>query len=364
VAPPQLTGLGSLAAVAIELREVNQGELRALTGHRGGRVLSIFLRLDLPQTPSGRVRETELESRLTEAEKKLHAELGEVEGADVDSLVGRVRAALEGIPLEDPTVHGLALICPEEGEPLAFALRHQPPFDVAFSFRDGPALEPLVEALPGLAWGVAVVNRHHGRVFRGSELGLAEVADVEDEVHRWHSQGGWSQARYQRGIEKETKDHVRHVCERLFAMHKRHPFDRVAVLAPSDLWPLVEESLHPYLSERLAGHLAVDVEGASAEEVLSRCADLMAGEREKRVRQALARLQQDLGTHERAAAGSEGVQQAIAEGRVELLLVEEGDNDESVERAVEGALAQAAEVLVVEPGALESAEGIAALLRY
>jgi peptide chain release factor subunit 1 len=348
--------------MAIELREVNQEELRELAGHGEGRVLSVFLRLDLPQTPSGRVRETELESRLTEAERKLHAELGD--GADVDSLVGRVRKALDGVSLEDPTIHGLAVICPEQGEPIAYALRRQPPFDVALSFRDGPALEPLVEALPGLAWGIALVNRHHGRVFRGSELGLAEVADVEDDVHRWHSQGGWSQARFQRGIEKETKDHVRHVCERLFAMHQRRPFDRVAVLAPPELWPLVEEGLHPYLHERLAGHVAVDVEEAGAEEVLSRTADLMAGEREKRVRQALARLQQDLGTHERAAAGFEQVQQAIGEGRVELLLVEEGETEEPVERAVEGALAQAAEVLVVEPGALEGAQRIAALLRY
>ena len=42
-----------------------------------------------------------------------------------------------------------------------------------------------------------------------AELAVREVASIVDDVHRWHDQGGWSQARYQRGIDKEVADHLR-----------------------------------------------------------------------------------------------------------------------------------------------------------
>lgn len=346
--------------MAIELREVTREEIEALAREGGAAVLSVFIRLDLPQAPTERSREEELAARLDDAEHRLAADHGE---ENVRARFGPVRAALDGIALEDPGVLGVAVLAPAGGEPRGFALRRQPSFDVACSLREGPALEPLVEALPGPAWGVAAIDRHHGRIFRGGELGLVEVGEVEDDVHRWHSQGGWSQSRYQRGIEKETRDHVNHVCARLFALHERHPFDAVAVLAPAELWPLVEESLHPYLRERLAGHLVVDVGEESAEQVHARLGELLAGERRDRAEAALARLRQDRGTG-LTAVGLEEVGAALGERRVGTLLVAEGHSEDAVEAAVEAAIAQAAEVLAVAPESLADLDRIAALLRY
>jgi peptide chain release factor subunit 1 len=149
-------------------------------------------------------------------------------------------------------------------------LFHKPDHAVAAAFGEKPAIEPLIEALPGLRWAVALVSRTHGRIFTGSELGLAEVSDVEDEVHRWHAQGGWSQSRYQRGIEKEEKDHVARVCSRLLELHRRRPIDGLIVGGPTEIWPLVDAKLHPYLRERLAGHAEVDVQHSSADQILER----------------------------------------------------------------------------------------------
>ena len=44
-----------------------------------------------------------------------------------------------------------------------------------------------------------LVNRKLARILRGSRERLEEVAYITDDVHGWHDQGGWSQARYQRG---------------------------------------------------------------------------------------------------------------------------------------------------------------------
>jgi peptide chain release factor subunit 1 len=349
------------------LLEINQDELRLLDDMNGdgGWVLSVYLRLDLPEVPTRRVRGAELDSRLTEVEERLCAEAGEdAPVASLQSCLERVRAHIGEAVVDDDGVHGVGFICGESGDPRAYALRRAPDFDVAAAFRRGPALEPLIEAMPGSLWGVALVSRQHGRVFRGSDLGLAEVGAVDDEVHRRHSQGGWSQARYQRGVEKETVDHVRRVCDLLFELHQRQAFDRILVLGAPEMWPVVEGNLHPYLRERLGGHLAIDVENASAEEVQERVRDLMAEERQDRERSAIERLEQGLARGDRAVAGPDEVAAAIADRRVETLLVGSGSRDERVEKAVEGAIAQGAEVLVIEGDVLDPYNQISALLRY
>src|SRR5256885_9916650 len=48
-----------------------------------------------------------------------------------------------------------------------------------------------------------------------------------DEVHGQHDQGGWSQARYQRSVEKEVHDHLKRTAEVAFRRFQRLPFDRL-----------------------------------------------------------------------------------------------------------------------------------------
>ena len=98
--------------------------------------------------------------------------------------------------------------------------------------------------------------------------------------------------------------------------------------------------------------------------MLERVRDLMTEERQDRERSAVERLEQGLGRGDRAVAGPDEVAAAIADGRVETLLVGSGSRDERVEKAVEGALAQGAEVLVIEGGVLDPYDHISALLRY
>jgi peptide subunit release factor 1 (eRF1) len=244
-------------------------------------------------------------------------------------------------------------------------LRRRPDFAVAAAFSERAALEPLAEALPGPRWAVALVSRKHGRIFTGTDVGLAEVSDIDDEVHRRHSQGGWSQARYQRGIEKEEKDHIGHVCRRLFAQHSSRPIDRLAIGGPAEIWPLVDAELHPYLRERLAGHIEVDVDHPSAEQVLAHAGAVMAKDRARREREAIGRVMEGLGTGNKSVAGPDEVLAALDDRRVATLLVSKGAAAEDrFEQAVENALAQSAEIVVVESEALDSLGNVAALLRY
>lgn len=352
----------------MELREVNQEELRLLARMSGAgrRVLSIYLSVDPPRASGPHVRQIELGSRLNEAEHRLrrHGIDGPQAEEALAACLDRVRQELENAPLPDHTVQAAAIFCEESGELRAYGLRRPPDFSVAAAFSERSALEPLVEALPGPRWAVVLVSRKHGRIFAGTEVALAEVSGVDDEVHRRHSQGGWSQARFQRGIEKEEKDHVGHVCERLFALHRSRPIDRLVVGGPAEIWPLVDAELHPYLRERLAGHVEVDVGHSSTEQVLEHVGDLMGEERARREREAIGHVMEGLGTGNKSVAGPDDVLAALDDRRVATLLVSKGSTEDRFEQAVGDALAQSAEIVVVESEALDSLGRIAALLRY
>ncbi len=351
----------------MELRDISQEELRRLArlGGAGRFVLSVYLSIDPPHAPDAHPRRTELGSRLNEAGRELRQRGIDGERAEeaLEACLGRVRRELEALP-PDHTAQAVAVFCENSGELRAYWLRRRPDFAVAAAFSERPALEPLAEALPGPRWAVALVSRKHGRIFTGTEVALAEVSDVDDEVHRRHSQGGWSQARYQRGIEKEEKDHIGHVCQRLFALHRSRPIDRLAIGGPAEIWPLVDAELHPYLRERLAGHIEVDVDRPSAEQVLEHTGAVMAKDRARREHEAIGRVMEGLGTGDRSVAGPDEVLAALDDRRVATLLVSKGATEDRFEQAVENALAQSAEIVIVESEALDSLGNVAALLRY
>src|SRR5918996_239179 len=52
------------------------------------------------------------------------------------------------------------------------------------------------------------------------KMDLREIEQIHDLVFGQHDQGGWSQANYQRGIEKEKDDHLKHTAEALMKHFK------------------------------------------------------------------------------------------------------------------------------------------------
>lgn len=348
-----------------ELLDANQEAVRRLADFGDGSpVLSAYISLAGPEVRTPETLRLEIDSRLDEVERRLRATAEGSEAPELGACLEQAHRALENAPLDDHGLTALAVFCTPGSEPLLYGIRRPVEFTVATAFRPRPAIEPLLESLEGDSWAVALVSRKHGRIFRGNEAALIEVGDVDDDVHRWHSQGGWSQARYQRGVEKETRDHVDRVCELLFALHERRPIDHLAIGGPEEIWPLVEQRLHPYLRERLAGQLTIDVETATPELVLGRLAPLAEERRRAVERGAIEKLEAGLGTGDEAVAGMTEVLAALGDRRVGTLLITAGDPSVQVERAVEEAVAQSAEVLALEDDAMAAFGGIAALLRF
>ena len=237
-----------------------------------------------------------------------------------------------------------------------------------------------------------LANRRNARFFIGDGGGLEETDRVEDDVHSQHDQGGWSQARYQRGVEKEKDDHLVHVAEVAFGAYKERGFDRLLVGAPDELVGDLEQKLHPYLRERIVARLHLDVENSSVEDVRAAANAAIEDWRRRVEREALDRLAEGVGRGGRGAAGLAAVLQALNEQRVDTLLVGEtfrsaggrdpetgmlypgdhGPGDQELERcenivepAIEKAIEQSARVIKVRyHDDLGPLGGIGAVLRY
>jgi peptide chain release factor subunit 1 len=370
----------------------DRDQLRRLAELRLDRpvVLSLYLNLDPSEFATPPARKTSIRSLIDAAERRLRDQNG-LEHADrtaLEASLERARAFLEN-ELPADGAHGLALFVSETGSLFeALKLPRSVPNEVAIG--RSPLVGPLARLARGERWCVTLVNRRDARIFRGSPDGLREVEQIHDEVFGQHDQGGWSQARYQRGIEKEKDDHLKHTCDALMRHFKRQPFERLIVGGPREVVTDFESKLHGYLQERLAGRIEVDVEHSNADAVLDSARPLIDEMERTREAECLEKL------GERGVTGVENVLAPLNERRVEVLLLDEqfggvpgvqclecgwlgldaercpadGSEvarlDDLTEAMIELSVQQSAELLPVrhERDAIESHGGAAALLRF
>jgi peptide chain release factor subunit 1 len=358
-----------------------------------GRVLSVFLNLDPSEFATPAARSTAITSVMTEAAHRVD----EADGLDHEERtalrqdVERVRERLTAGDIVGDGTRAVAVYACGEVD-LLEVVRLPRPVDFAVVLDRSPYLEPLVSVADGEQWCVLLANRRNARLFFGDGGGFEETDRIEDDVHAQHDQGGWSQARYQRGVEKEKDDHLVHAAEVAFSRYKQRGFDRMLVGAPDELINEVKQKLHPYLRERIVGRLQVDVENSSLDDVRRAAGTAMEEGRRRTEREALDRLAEGVGRGERGAAGLAAVLQALNEARVEILLLADGFRspggrdretgmlhpgdqgpdgrelehcDNIVELAVEKAIEQSAKVIkVVHHDDLGPLGGIGAVLRY
>src|SRR5918997_5324886 len=246
---------------------MTRGRLRRLVELRPerGRVLSVFFNLDPSEFATPAARATEVNSVLTAAARQVEQADG-IEHEERQALradVERVREVLRGPDLASDGTHGLAIFACGPVDVLE-VIRLPHPIESRAIVDDHACVEPLVRNGTNERWCVLLVNRKTARIFLGTADGLEEVDHIEGDTHRQHDQGGWSQARFQRSVEQEKLNHVHHALDTLFTRFKRRPLDNLVVGAPEELVAEVEERLHPYLRQRLAGRVGIDVENSSA----------------------------------------------------------------------------------------------------
>lgn len=368
--------------------------LRELAGFRSARgcAFSFYLGLDPSTAPTPADAETRLRSLLARAEKEFANGGGRAhdEKVAVGAALDRVRAWWDD-EFDRDGAQGLAIFVSGADELWRVLLLPRPvPDDVQLGRQ--LRLTPLVDlAGDGDGAFVAVVGRERGQVFQLRDGRLKEVVDRTEEQPGQHDQGGWSQARFQRRIDRLVAEHLKTVGGEIDKRVRRTRGPQLVIVAPDGLRSEVEDALSTEARESVVGWAHAEAH-ASAAELLDVARPHLDHAREARVGEALERWQEERGKNARASAGWRDTLAAASDGRVELLLLGDGAGHDAfrcpqcgraeaaggtcpldgaelepgsgTDLAVQHTLAHGGSVATVLGGRLDDAQGVGALLRF
>lgn len=371
---------------------------RRLAEHRPGhRVISLYLDLDPERFATAPARSSQIRSLVDDAARRIDRadQLGHDERVSLRADLKRIDAYLSSREPPFQGARALAVFCSSRDD-LFEVVQLPRTTEGRVVIEDTPYIEPLVAATSRRRWGVILVNRRVARLLTGSTASLNEDDHLTDDVHGQHEQGGFSQANYERSVEKEADDHLRRAADLVHRRWRREPFDRLAIGGPPEVASRLAGMLHEELRACLAsGRVEVDVASASGDQVRAALEKLAEADDKQVERDALDRLAAGIGSGRRATGGPEDTVTALNERRVGTLLLEErfdrpaarcpscgllvldgnarcpidGTELEEIEHlreaAVEAAVAQDADVMIVRhyPD-LGPFQGIGALLRF
>jgi peptide chain release factor subunit 1 len=303
---------------------VSWNRLRELAGFRAekGFAVSLYLNLDPRVAPTAADVHSRAHSLLDQATRATErAELSHDQRLALKSDLERVRRFVE-VEFDRDGAHGLAVFAAgldNFWSPLP--LTAPVPDDVKVN--DELYLTPLVP-LVGRGEGavVAVVGRERGDLYRLRAGRLEEIVDRTEEQPGRHDQGGWSQARYQRHIENLVANHLRGVADELDRLVRRRPAP-IVVVSSEETRAEFLELLSKEVRRAIVGWTAAEAHAGPAE-LLGPATELLERRNAERETEALERWREEAGRSARAASGWAASLEAASDGRIDLLLYQQG----------------------------------------
>lgn len=296
-----------MAACTVGLRTLRRLSALATDGHP---VLSVYLDLGEGGFETPRVRDARLSVLLASAGAN---------GADAGAVCELLRVRPELLR----GGHGLAIFSSARSgvlETVALPDRVEP-----VAVLDTIVwLEPLVAMVSCDDWGVMVLSRRVARLFRGGPRGLVEFVTIETAGTDGHARRDWAQTPVGPGSDDRVAPLVGRAAERMLRANQRRTFDRLVLVAPDELWPVIHARLHADLLARLTAHVVLDLERAGANEITRAVAAVVEQAEWAREQQLLRRLSSVLTTGGPAAAGVDAVLASLEQRRVETVMVVEG----------------------------------------
>jgi peptide chain release factor subunit 1 len=302
-------------------------QLRELAAFRAGHgcAVSLYVGLDPSVVPTAGDLSSHTRSLLARAERQLdeqRATLSHEERKALARDLERIERWFDG-EFSREGVRGVALFSADLDDLFLPILLPWPVADEARIAKQ-LYLAPLVR-LVGSGDGalVAYVGRERGDVYRLRAGQLVPLADETVDVPGRHDQGGWSQARYERHIETIVDRHLRDVADALDRCVRRLKGVRVVLAGTEETRSGFEALLSTETRAALVGWVAAEAH-VDAPRLLEAARPLLAEWRAGREEELLARWREEAARNGRAAAGWEETLQAASDGRVELLLVQDG----------------------------------------
>lgn len=303
-------------------------QLRELARFRAdkGCAISVYVKLDPSEAPTPRDVDARINALLDEARKlaeERKASTTHEQREAVKADLERIRAFFFEDGFDRDGTRGFALFA--AGLDNFWSTLPLPePVEDEVRINSELCLAPLVPFVGrGNGILVGVVSRERGEIFRLEGGGLVEIADESEDVPGRHDQGGWSQARYERHIDTIVARHWQRVADTLDGYVREHVDVHVVLVGAEDIRSAFEDGLAHDVRSRVIGWTTVEAHAGPTEicAAVQPVVDRWWSGREEDV---LERWREHAAKNARAAAGWEQTLEAASDGRVELLLVQNG----------------------------------------
>ncbi|MCA1559123.1 MAG: hypothetical protein LC753_00420 [Acidobacteria bacterium] len=221
----------------------------------------------------------------------------------------------------DPSANGVAIFACAAGE-LFETVQLTAPIDRhSLYIGDQPHLYPLARIESQFPRYAAVLaDTNTARIFVYAMGELVSEEEVKGTKTRRTSQGGWSQARYQRHIENFHLLHAKEVVEALERVVQQEGIDTILVAGDEVILPLLREQMPKHLSDKIVDRMKLDAY-APADEVLTTSLAAMKRVREETEREKVDAAVGGYRSGGLGVVGQEDTLDALIKGQVDELLI-------------------------------------------
>lgn len=306
---------------------VETGEVRALVDFapEDFLVTSFYLNVDAREFPSPRHVEKALDSLLHAAnidreqvEQELSHEASESLRADLDQIKHFVKEKFQRAD-----TNGLAIFSCSAQE-FWEVVQLPNPVESRVVFGPRPRVAPIAAFLSRTKpTAILLTDRKRARIITMKGNEVREWTDLEDRMIERSKAGGWSQMRYQRHADAWAKHHVDHAAELVLRLEQHYPFDWLILGAEVEVESDLIKGLHPYVKDRIIGHIHVRLD-APLSEVVERAAALREEAEARLIDNLVQQIQEYAGAGGRGTIGLTATIKALNEQKVHILLVQEG----------------------------------------
>jgi peptide chain release factor subunit 1 len=313
-----------MARVVDDARQV----ARAAQGN--GVCISVFLDLDPSRRPTSAALAPQIGSVVDEARRgveRLEPSLDHDSITAARTLVRRIAEYLDE-DLDRSRRRGAALYASTRGDTWR-DLRLPSPVDHTAVVGSFFLLSPLLRSIERDRELVLVaLNRERGTIWHKANGSLSVVDDHTEQIRRRHDQGGWSQANFQRSIDRDAEAHIQRVADALRTAIEPGSPALVVVSSPVEDRPIFERHLAPHVRQALIGWATVEAHD-NGNALVEEAEELLAARLGAERRELAARWEEASGTGGPASGGWEPLMADASAGAVETLLVDGSTRDAS-----------------------------------
>lgn len=220
-----------------------------------------------------------------------------------------------------PSANGVAIFACAAGELFETVQLGAPIEEHWLSISDQPHLYPLARLesqYPRYAAVLADTNNARILVVATGEV-VAE-REVKGIKTKRSSQGGWSQARFQRHIENFHLQHAKEVVDALERIVQREGIQQIIVAGDEVITPLLREQMPKHLADKIVDHVRIET-SAPIDDVLKTTLAAMKRLNERTDKEKVEAVVGAFRAGGLGVVGPENTFDALVKGQVEELLV-------------------------------------------